>query len=1289
MIELGCLLSLIAAPLFFNVHSDRVFEPDKLTLLRSIASLVAVVWVIRFIDQERWRGFAGRLRHSGTPWWRIPFVLPVLALVVVYLVSTLLSVTAFVSWAGSYQRLQGTFTTLSYVVIFAATADTLRTREQVDRFITAVILASIPVALYGMLQRFGLDPLPWGGDTQTRIAGHMGNAIFIAAYLIMAVPLTAGRIVTSFAHILTDEELNPADILRSSIYIFALAIQLIAIWWSGSRGPQLGLAVGLFAFILIFLVSLRNTVGGRRRYGGREILAASTSVLLAGGGFLAAVLTRGSLSPSVTFALFAGGFGVGVLLIFVLLGAGLGWKWLWLSWIEIALAGLIWLGAFNFTSVAVTGQPAVAAGPVGQTLEAWRALPGIGRLGSMLEADEGTGRVRVLIWEGALDLFTSGESLQYPDGSSDPFTWLRPLIGYGPEAMYVAYNRFYPPELGTLEARNASPDRSHNETWDALIITGVFGFVAWQWLYLSVFYYGFSWLGVVKTRRDQILLVALWLAAGALAAAAFSIWRSPVYIGVALPFGSIAGLVVYLIYYAVSARPDEADRAADPFSPARLSVIAFLGAILAHYVEIHFGIAIAATRIHFFVFAALLLLLVHILPRLREETEAAAEAAPAAAGRGSARGRRRSTSRRSSSWPDWLAPAAAGALALGVILATLAYNFTIFTPRPDQVIQSVADLPTTGQIFYDSFFVNPRINFIESPFIYLLFTMTWLLGSLILISELVRSGAVTLADRAANARSDRVLAWIFLGAAALFLVPSLIGLLDLQADPLGPTRRIGYLTLSPLGALAAGGAGIRLFNGRPHGRLLAAAVAAAGIALALPLMLTGGLGVWVGFLVGLAGIVLLFALWGDGVAALIKPALFISLLSLGSGFLFAFLHAAGLRATFLAPRNVTASTPEVVRRVAEADQFVGVLSRYYVIFFGLLLLFGLLFTAARVARSSRWATPPGLIAAVVLLPLAFWWINAANLEVIHADMIYKRGKEFDNRAGTLGGNPETQAVALQFWDDAIGIYSRALELTPREDFYYLWLGRAYLEKSALLDGTERNEILRTAERSLLEAQAINPLNTDHTANLARLNTRWATFETGVEQQLRLESAEAHYVAAIELSPQNSIIRNEYARMVYSFTQDCGRSLALYDQSIAVDPFFEATRFEVAEVAAVCALSAPVDERGRYLDVILEQTRAGARLARTPEGLAQRWLRTAQTFQQLGALDRAIQAYEEALPLADDQEPLWRIQYLAAVAYAESGNKSRAAELAAASLATAPPDATTPIQQFLDTLAAGS
>ena len=179
-------------------------------------------------------------------------MLPVVALVLVYALATLFSIAPRVSWAGSYQRLQGTYTTLSYIVIFAMMAAAIRTPQQVRRVVSTAIVASIPVALYGLLQHFGHDPLPWGGNVQDRVAGNMGNAIFIAAYLIMVVPLTLARIVDAVGAILGDDRLSAADVARAAAYLFILAIQLLTIYWSGSRGPLIGLAVGLFSFCLLY-----------------------------------------------------------------------------------------------------------------------------------------------------------------------------------------------------------------------------------------------------------------------------------------------------------------------------------------------------------------------------------------------------------------------------------------------------------------------------------------------------------------------------------------------------------------------------------------------------------------------------------------------------------------------------------------------------------------------------------------------------------------------------------------------------------------------------------------------------------------------------------------------------------------------------------------------------------------------------------------------------------------------------------------------------------------------------
>jgi uncharacterized integral membrane protein len=71
-------------------------------------------------------------------------------------------------------------------------------------------------------------------------------------------------------------------VLRASIYIFALAIQLITIYWSGSRGPWLGLFVGLFAFVLIILVAVRNAAEGTQRFRAVDALKAVGLVVVGG-----------------------------------------------------------------------------------------------------------------------------------------------------------------------------------------------------------------------------------------------------------------------------------------------------------------------------------------------------------------------------------------------------------------------------------------------------------------------------------------------------------------------------------------------------------------------------------------------------------------------------------------------------------------------------------------------------------------------------------------------------------------------------------------------------------------------------------------------------------------------------------------------------------------------------------------------------------------------------------------------------------------------------------------------
>ena len=201
--------------------------------------------------------------------------------------------------------------------------------------------------------------------------------------------------------------------------------------------------------------------------------------LLAGGlAALAYWAIKGPVAVYIALGLALLSFG-GIWLYFIVERKG--WRWLWIGWGTVGLTIAVVLILIN------------VPGPL-QTQA--RKVDSLRRLTTITELQSGTGRVRGLIWQGAVDLISVHEPIQFPDGSGDKFNFLRPLVGYGPESMYVAYNSFYPPVLGHYESRTASPDRSHNETLDSLVITGVLGsgcvsFHLWQFFCL-----GFSLVGV-------------------------------------------------------------------------------------------------------------------------------------------------------------------------------------------------------------------------------------------------------------------------------------------------------------------------------------------------------------------------------------------------------------------------------------------------------------------------------------------------------------------------------------------------------------------------------------------------------------------------------------------------------------------------------------------------------------------------------------------------------------------------------------------------------------------------
>jgi len=233
---------------------------------------------------------------------------------------------------------------------------------------------------------------------------------------------------------------------------------------------------------------------------------------------------------------------------------------------------------------------------------------------------------------------------------------------------------------------------------------------------------------------------------------------------------------------------------------------------------------------------------------------------------------------------------------------------------------------------------------------------------------------------------------------------------------------------------------------------------------------------------------------------------------------------------------------------------------------------------------------------LVALVAAFVVIVNTNIQTVQADTYYKQGMSYEG-AGQ--------------WEGAIVLYNEAAKLEPQEDYYYLFLGRALLQLAdmtqpgnALLPADlgnvptqdllglaergarsrTREDLMRAAQAALVAARRLNPLNTDHSANLARLSRAWAFADAlspddnPTDSRLRevlatpgnkvdtarLDQALTYYREATALSPQNAQLWNELATVQY-IRNDLTGAQASINRSLALDQRFAPTYLLLGDV----------------------------------------------------------------------------------------------------------------------------
>ena len=247
--EAAWLASVVVVALHFNLHTFTIFEADKIAMFKVLAALLLAALLLRI---SVWR-YSG---HTATASEMAAAIPPASAgIAVALLLSTGLSIAPQISWHGTYMRAHGAVMELCLLAVLVAQCVGLRRPAQLQRLLDTIVLAATISALYGILQHLKLDPAEWGqaflGD---RVSSTQGNPIFLGAYLVLTLPLTLACALQTLLRS-TGGMRNHA---QAALQLLSAIIQVLAIWFTGSRGPLLGIAAGCLFMAICQAAALNN-----------------------------------------------------------------------------------------------------------------------------------------------------------------------------------------------------------------------------------------------------------------------------------------------------------------------------------------------------------------------------------------------------------------------------------------------------------------------------------------------------------------------------------------------------------------------------------------------------------------------------------------------------------------------------------------------------------------------------------------------------------------------------------------------------------------------------------------------------------------------------------------------------------------------------------------------------------------------------------------------------------------------------------------------------------------------
>jgi O-antigen ligase len=207
------------------------FDIIKVFVQRTLGVIALAAWA--------WDVFmrGGRVRHTPVDW----LILAFLAWVGL---SAAFSIHPPTAIFGKYRRFEGLFSFINYAIIYFLTLQFADRPSRVRKLAIVLFSSGVLVALYGVAQSLGMDPIQWGQlpfETNRSFSTY-GNPDLLGGFLMFSVPV-------SLALALSEERL----FLRG-VYWMGFLLNMWCLVTAFTRSAWIGGAVGLVVLAVVAIV---------------------------------------------------------------------------------------------------------------------------------------------------------------------------------------------------------------------------------------------------------------------------------------------------------------------------------------------------------------------------------------------------------------------------------------------------------------------------------------------------------------------------------------------------------------------------------------------------------------------------------------------------------------------------------------------------------------------------------------------------------------------------------------------------------------------------------------------------------------------------------------------------------------------------------------------------------------------------------------------------------------------------------------------------------------------------